>query len=381
MASVNRIRGNGNRIKKDLSKEKIVKDRETSNVNTFKPKKYVGYRDRLFLRIVLLFVFISLFILSLYYGINTKNSNIYSYTEDGNIDYRVYLNDNNYYSTPFLNSNMRYISSLIDYLDVDFNYKLDFNNKYYYSYNYYIVGDLYIYEGTNKDKILYKKRYNILNPVYTANQYGDNISLNLNRKIDYSLFDSVVKEFNSNFSLITNSEIVFSLHVNVDSRSDFLDSVRVEGSNSISVPLDSKTISLSVDNSNIKDSKTFSDDSCNYFNLFMYFISFISFIFIIVSIISIIKYMYKTRNVKSNYQASLDKILREYDRAIINAKSDYIIKNVDNFIDVSSFMELMDVHDNLDLPILYIEIAKGHKSWFIINSREGVYRFVLKNID
>ena len=391
MASVKKIKGNGNRIRKDkevvsknYSKKSIVLEKEIKKevVSPVKSRKYYGYRDRLFSRLVLLFVMILLFASSFYCGINLNNDQVYSYDESGSINYKAYLVPNNYYNVPFLNEGMQYISSLVNYLDVDFNYNLLFNSKSKYSYNYYVTGDLYIYEGTTKDKLLYKKSYNIINPVAINNEIGTSISLNLNQKIDYSYYDSIAKSFTNQFGLITNSEMVFNFHVNVDSKSELLDDdVRVEGLSVMRVPLNTKTMGVSVDVSNSNNKEKFVKVSDNTSNIILLSVSFVSFVLAVLLVQSIVRFMYKTRSTKSNYQVTLEKILREYDRAIITAKSDYIIKNVDNFIDVSSFLELMDVHDNLDLPILYIEIAKGHKVWFIINAREGTYRYVLKNID
>lgn len=391
MANVNRIKGNGNRIKKDSDignnkvKEKVdnVSSKEVSSTYNISRKRYYGYRDRLMVRVMLLFIVCIIFLSSFYYGINLKTDRVYSYKSTGDVDYKVYLKDNDYYNVSSLSKNMQYISGLIDYFDVDFSYRLNFNSRSNYSYSYYVVGDLYIYEGTSKDKLLYKKNFNVVNPTTVSNQVGSNIAIDLNRKIDYNVYDSIAKSFSNQYGLVTNSEMVFSLHVNVDTNNSLLtDKFHIEGTSTMSVPLNSKTIGVNIDNSGSNKNERYVNSSTSEcINLFLLSVTFISFVLMILIIVSIVKFIYNTRNMKSTYQVMLDKILREYDRAIINAKSDYIIKNADNFIDVSSFMELMDVHDNLDLPILYIEIAKGHKVWFIINSREGVYRYVLKNVE
>ena len=392
MASVNKVKGNGSRIRKDkdvinkknskkeIVEENVVKKEEVvSFVNT---KRYFGYRDRLLARFILLFAMILLFSVSLYCGINVKSDNVYRYVEGGTINYKTYLVPNNYYNVPFLNEDMQYISDLVNYLDVDFNYDLFFSSKTKYSYNYYVTGDLYIYEGNTKDKLLYKKSYNVINPVQVNNEIGDNIVLNLNQKIDYKYYDNIAKSFTNQFGLITNSEIVFNFHVNVDSKSEFLDDdIRIEGLSVMRVPLNTKTMGVTLELMDSNNKEEFVKRSDNTSNIILFCVSFVCFVISVILVQSIVRFMLKTRSTKNNYQTTLDKILKEYDRAIITAKSDYIIKNVDNYIDVSSFLELMDVHDNLDLPILYIEIAKGQKVWFIINAREGTYRYVLKNID
>ena len=45
---------------------------------------------------------------------NTKKINV-GYSEKGNVDYKVYLKENNYYNRKFLNSGMKYVASIINF--------------------------------------------------------------------------------------------------------------------------------------------------------------------------------------------------------------------------------------------------------------------------
>ena len=51
------------------------------------------------------------------------SQDVVNYVENSSIDYKVYLKKNNYFDTPFLEKNKVYITSLIDYIDIDFSYK------------------------------------------------------------------------------------------------------------------------------------------------------------------------------------------------------------------------------------------------------------------
>jgi len=42
--------------------------------------------------------------------------------ESSNLDYKVYLKENDFYDTPYLTKDMAYIASLIDTINIDFNY-------------------------------------------------------------------------------------------------------------------------------------------------------------------------------------------------------------------------------------------------------------------
>ena len=44
------------------------------------------------------------------------------YEEKSNLDYKVYLKENQFYDTPYLPKDKKYISALINYIDSSFSY-------------------------------------------------------------------------------------------------------------------------------------------------------------------------------------------------------------------------------------------------------------------
>ena len=82
--------------------------------------------------IILLTIIIVFSLLSLYFFAQSKNvktTNDISYQENGGVDYKVYLNDNDYYKEEYLDEGMQYISSIIDYILVDYKYSIKFATK------------------------------------------------------------------------------------------------------------------------------------------------------------------------------------------------------------------------------------------------------------
>ena len=115
---------------------------------------------------VVLFITLS-FLLALsifvvYKGKNPSKDNIdsYNYRTNSNIDYKVYLFENNFYEEKYLGMNKQYTSALIDYVDIDFDYLFNGSGKANINYTYditaTIVGE---YENTSngKDEIWKKK--------------------------------------------------------------------------------------------------------------------------------------------------------------------------------------------------------------------------------
>ena len=75
-----------------------------------------------------------------------------------------------------------------------------------------------------------------------------------------------------------------------------------------------------------------------------------------------------------------DKLLKDYDKVIVNSKKIPNIKGL-NIIDCYSFQELFDAQKLLEKPIIYFEIVKDQKALFFIIDGDDMYQFVLKECD
>ena len=72
------------------------------------------------------------------------------YTEGGSIDYDVYLKENEFYDSPYLEKNQSYVASLIDKIITNFNYELDMDaTDVNYQYSYSITSKLEILDDSS----------------------------------------------------------------------------------------------------------------------------------------------------------------------------------------------------------------------------------------
>ena len=72
------------------------------------------------------------------------------YTEDGSIDYDVYLKENEFYDSPYLEKNQSYVASLIDKIITNFNYEIDMDAEdVNYRYSYTITSRLEIVDDSS----------------------------------------------------------------------------------------------------------------------------------------------------------------------------------------------------------------------------------------
>ena len=126
-------------------------------------------RAKLKIQFKLALIFIAIVILSclMFYSIsnikivNIGNSN--SFKENGDINYKVYLKDNDFYDTNYLDNNDKntaYVASLIDKVNVNFKYNFNMENPSNINFNYSIIGKLSIL-NSNNGNVLFNKDYTL----------------------------------------------------------------------------------------------------------------------------------------------------------------------------------------------------------------------------
>ena len=90
---------------------------------------------------------------------------IMNYNSNTNLDYKVYLKPNKFYERSFMEKNKKYISSIIDYIDVDLNYMFNTtalsDTTYSYSVSAVISSD-YDLNGVTAE--LWSKSYQLVAP-------------------------------------------------------------------------------------------------------------------------------------------------------------------------------------------------------------------------
>lgn len=92
------------------------------------------------------------------------------------------------------------------------------------------------------------------------------------------------------------------------------------------------------------------------------------------------KHLSKKFKKVTNYDKYVNKLLKEYDRLIIEIKTKIVMKKY-NIIEVKSFTELLDVRDNLKEPIIYYNVIKHIEGIFYIKSHNDIYLLTIKNKD
>ena len=107
--------------------------------------------------IILVAIIAVLTLVSLFFYNKSKTITTISeinYKESGSTNYKVYLNQNNYYSEEFLGEGMQYISSIINNITVNYKYNIDYDADKKYNINRKIVANIKITDSDDNNKVI-----------------------------------------------------------------------------------------------------------------------------------------------------------------------------------------------------------------------------------
>ncbi|MGM9874312.1 MAG: DUF5305 family protein [Bacilli bacterium] len=364
--------------KTKLSKTSKVKSNSNVKMNNNKHKLYFSFNTRLIFYIctfIILFVFGLIFLLK---SISFIEQKVINYDEKSNLDYKVYLKENDFYETPYLGKNMLYIASLIDKIIIDFNYNFKSSENINLDFNYNIMGKLVISDSDEKNTY-YEKEYTLLEDKKIFMQNNNNQIINESIAVDYDYYNSLANDFKMTFGVNTTSNLIIYLTID---KSDNKQAINAKSIMLIRIPLSEKAINIKMDYKEIDNSSTILSDSYITIDNLVYIIASLTFIiFSIVALIKSIRLIYiLIQNNKNIYDKYINRLLMEYDRLIVETTTQPLFDNKE-IIKVEKFQELLDVRDNLKLPITYYSITKHQKCYFYISEGDKVYLHIVKAVD
>lgn len=323
-------------------------------------------------------IFIVFLILSVgFYLLSTK---IYilknlNYNENGNVSYKVYLNDNKYYGTEYLNEGMKYITKLIDNVDLTFNYNASYDKEIKYTTILKATAELQIVDPDDNKNVIYNFKENLQDEKIKETT-GKNINISKNLKIDYQKYNKLVNEFKSTYGISADTSLKVTYLIYYTGSNDDFENIDKSKTYIVNIPLSEQTISISKSqdfNDNLKMSEETNKTTSN--KLFM-LISIISFIISIISGFGVIINIVYSNKRKSIYQKELDKILKHYDSYITESSSD-VDETGKTVVNIKSFKELLDVRKNIEKAIIFVKIDNSH-SKFIIVDEDQIYKFIFE---
>lgn len=297
------------------------------------------------------------------------------YKEKANINYKVYLKENQFYNEKYLKEGTSYISSLIDNFEIKYNYKLLSNKKLKGNYNYSIFGVMEIINQDNND-IFYTKKYKLYNKD-NIKIIDNQIVINEKINVSFDRYNDLAVNFREKYGInaISNLKVYLNIEKNIK------DDDNKNTDMYINIPLDKKVINVSLNydkknkNNEVSESVEYSIKNCK-----LLFIGIILIIFALILSMLMIYVYNSVRHKLSDYNKLIKKYLKDYDRMIVNVET---IPSFDKY-DISfitEFNELIDAADSLKRPINFYEIKKSEECYFFVKNDNSIYLYHLKAID
>lgn len=330
-------------------------------------------------------VFVVLLIVGVNFFVKTfalEEEKIINYSEKSNLDYKVYLKENEFYEEEYLPKGMLYVANLIDKIKIDFNYKFFIEEQIDLNFEYELMGKLIIQDELEKNTY-YEKVYKLLDKKSFVLIDNNEKTINEKIDIDYNKYNTIANNFKNSYGLNTKSKLVVYFNVNKDVYEPNTNEIFVNNSLNnmvINIPLSEKSVNIKLDYKDINNQSWVLDTSKLIINNIMYLvvagIAIVLAIIFMIRALRLLKYVIKKR---SEYDKYIKRILSEYDRLIVETTSAPLANKSSktSVINIERFTELLDVRDNLKQPILYYVVKEHQECNFYINNEDKIYLTVI----
>ena len=345
-----------------MSKKENVRNREIKNL----------------LLMVIITFFVGLIIIVFY--LTRDNKQFITYNEESNVDYKVYLKDNDFYKEKYLGKDKSYIASLIKNIYTEFNYNVDISNIINYDYSYRIAAEVDVLDektGTN----IYHFSENLKE--VDSKVGSGNLAIKASTDINYGDYNNKISKFMDVYELKNASaNLNIYLYVTIDNIDNIdVSSLKDKKVSSISIPLTENTISVDIGDTSIANT----NNKVEIVNVVDYSWLFIlGLLFILISIIYLvylIMYCSKTRTAQMIYEKEIKSIMNNYDYYIQKISGSYDI-GTSQVIKIESFNDMLEIRDTLKQPILMLENERRDGTFFIIPATNSIiYTYALRVVD
>lgn len=337
---------------------------------------------KLWVKVVILILSALLFlagVLSVIYSFKPEQKQmIYNYTIEQQLDYSVYLKENNFFDVLYLPKAQVYPSYFIENIKVLFNYRFSSTKNSVIEAEYDITGHLFGEYQTNvgTDSKLWHREYQLL-ALKTAH-INDQSQFNINEDliIDYNYYNAIVTEFRKKIAVPMTSFFRVSFNIIMKTTVDGTEVID-ERQMIIDIPLLKEAFTINETLIPKEEKLVYEKQDNQLFNDFKMIQGIIFLGLSFVGIIYSYKNLFKVRP-KNFYMITISKILKDYGNIIIELENP-LDEHSFKIIDVKSFKEMLELEEGLREPIMFYEIRKDHEGEFVLVNNNILYRYILKN--
>ena len=324
-----------------------------------------NYKLNQIFRFLFPFFFISGIVLIIL-GFNDKETINLNYEEANEIHYNVYLKDNVFFDTPYLEEDRTYIANLIDYIDINFHYSAEYNRPLTGNVNYKYVA---IIRANKKEGNGYywEKKYDLTKSKKLDIKNNVNVSIDDNIKVNYNTYNEILGNFKKEYGISTDGELKIAMEI--DNEATFAkieEPVRINSEMSLSIPLLEQSLEVSINKDASSENNILSIKEKSDRPAYLIF-KITGIILVIIGIIGLIDTIKNLKFFKryNMYEITLDKITKNYDSIIATVNNLPDVEGL-KIIEVSTFEELIDVYNEVRMPINYYQNEEKTECIFII---------------
>ena len=307
------------------------------------------------------------------------DANTYVYfKESGNVIYHAYLNDNEYYEEERLNGGHAYVSSLIQKMDAAFTYRVEMDtDDVTFRYQYRVDAQLMLLDR-NSGAPIYNPVETILGPTISTFR-GRTLTIDPIVNIDYIHYNEKAQSFIEKYKLTgVSAQLNVTMYVNIVGMSEkFAANNQGQYYLQVTIPLNQEVIKPQSTSTIPQGEQSVLSHPYAAKASFKAFASFFGALDL-VALAILAYYILMTRDVHIDYERKVQKLLTSY-RPFIQKITNPFDSNGYQILSLTTFQEMLEIRDTLQMPILMYENEDKTQSLFMIPTSTGLlYLFEIK---
>lgn len=142
--------------------------------------------------ILAIVIFIAILTYFLYLNFNKGKMQIVNYSQSSDVNYEVYLKENEFFENDYLEKDNQYIASLIKNIKADFKYNLSMEKADVdFDYSYKILAEVDVREK-DSDNSIYKFQEVLLDKITKSSNGNSKIDINEQITVDYNHYNDLI---------------------------------------------------------------------------------------------------------------------------------------------------------------------------------------------
>ena len=302
------------------------------------------------------------------------------YHESGNINYNVYLTENEFFETPSLGPDQAYVASLIDNIVASFNYQISMDTSdVNYEYSYSIKSRLEILDKTSNAP-LYNPEEVLVDKQRLSQNSASTLFINESVRIDYNAYNELANKFMETYELsAVSSHIVVTLEVHVlSSCTAFTGNSTDTYTSELRIPLTQKTVNIEMTATTPPPESNFVACTRGAGSEVFKTAAIVLAVIDVLLILLLIAFVVLTRTPDTTYNGRVKRIIAQYKSYIQRIHNPF---DTDGYqvILVDTFDEMLEIRDTIQAPILMYENDDRTCTKFLIpTSNNLLYQYAVR---